>query len=117
MKLKFFTVAKKMAEYGDHHTYRVGAALVKKNRVVGTGFNKYKTHPASPSPYKHIHAEVAAVLSASDATGADIYVFRQTRNNTLGMSKPCKWCEAFLRTRNVRAVHYSTEEGYATYVL
>lgn len=114
MKPKFFKVAEKMALHGEHHQHKVGAAVVRKNRVIGVGFNKVKTSPKSNHKFKMIHAELAAVLNAGaeELQGSTVYVFRKTRNNTLGLSKPCESCEALLKSVGVKKVCYSIDGGY-----
>lgn len=119
MKIGFFRLAKKAATFGQHKQHRIGAVLIKKNRVIATGFNKSKTHPRSPNFYKVLHAETDCILGVDEEIleNSEIYVYRQTRNSTLGTAKPCSYCEWLLRLKKVKKVHYTTEEGYKTYVL
>lgn len=118
MKTNFFKLAKKASLSGEHFQHRIGAVLIKKNKVVSIGFNRQKTHPKSPSPFKYLHAEIDCILGVDSDTlmDSELYVYRQTRNNTLGLSKPCKHCLWMLQLAGIKKIHHTSEEGYTTYV-
>jgi dCMP deaminase len=90
----------------------MGAVVVKKNKVIGMGFNKIKTHPKSNHPQKMIHAELDAILDCSeeDLIGADLYVFREYKNGEWACAKPCKHCQELISLCGVKNVFY-TDEG------
>lgn len=111
MKPKFFQLAEKLAEKSTHYNHKHGAVLVRKGRVLGVGFNSYKTSPKSPHPWKFIHAEFSAILNSrlEDFTDCEIYIIRTKKLGGLGNSKPCKFCERMIKSLNIRVVHYSTD--------
>lgn len=53
---------------------------------------------------KH-HAEGRVVRKLD--VGAVVYVARVRKNGDVAMSRPCPACQALLRSRGVRAVHYT----------
>ena len=111
---KFFDLAQKLSMKSAYYQ-QLGAVIVQKSKILGVGFNKpNKTHVKSNTPYKTIHAELDAILSASfnNLTGATIYVYRQHRNGALAMSKPCKYCLHMLAAYGIRTIYYTTEGGY-----
>jgi|SRR5581483_1298042 len=110
----FINLAKKASEKSDHHKYKMGCVIAKGNKVLGIGFNTNKTHPRSPHTYKSIHAEFMAWMNAgySDIAGATAYVFRQQKDGTLAMAKPCECCWQFLVESGVSEVVYSFEGTY-----
>lgn len=114
MKERFFMLAKKLASHSDHSQHHLGAAIVSGNKVIGVGFNKNKTHPKSFHKFKGIHAEFSAVMNSREQNvrGASIYVYRETKNGTLGNSKPCIFCQDMLRSVYIKNVYYTTENGY-----
>lgn len=92
-----------------------GAVVVKGGRVLGTGFNKNRNHPAIVSP-EHIktdcsyHAEEIAIREAGEGNvkGAIIYVARVNRHGSDRESKPCAKCSALIdRVGIKRVVHTS----------
>lgn len=114
MQVKFFEIAKKLSYKSEYH-HQIGAVLIKKNKIVGTGFNKpYKTHPLSNHPFRTIHAELDAILDADkeDIEGSTIYVYRQHRNGSLATAKPCEHCQELLKRYNIKKVCYTDSGVY-----
>jgi deoxycytidylate deaminase len=114
MKHKFFELARKLAFKSNHHTHKLGCVIVRKNEIVSLGFNKLKTHPKSNHPFKSLHAELDAILSADreDIRGADLYIFRETKFGNPAMAKPCKYCEAAIKEVGINRVFYSCNNGF-----
>jgi deoxycytidylate deaminase len=94
--------------------HRVGAVIVKGNRVLSTGYNEltYSKFIGKPS----VHAEERAVVKLlkehrlSDLAGSTIYVSRFTKSGKLGVSRPCCRCSDLLRSVGVVRAFY-TEDG------
>lgn len=114
MKLRFFEIAKKASKNSNHHSHVIGSVIVSNGKVVSTGYNQIKTHPDSPHPFKHIHAEFKAVLAANRAnlSGASIYVYKEDKNGYISMCKPCSSCERFLRSVGIKRVYYTDYKKY-----
>lgn len=114
MKERFFKLAEKLSEKSDHPTHKHGSVVVRGNRIYGIGFNKAKTSPKSPTAYKMIHAELAAVLSThmENLSGCDIYVYRKTKNGRIANSFPCHFCFEMLQSLDVRRIYYSHEDNF-----
>lgn len=115
-------LAKKMSHKSDHADYRIGAVVVKKNKILGLGYNRNKTHTKSPHKYRHLHAEIDAMLGISidDLRNAEIYVWRQTKNGVPALAKPCLSCMQAIKISRLKMVHYTAdaaEEGFATELL
>lgn len=104
----FLNLAKKESFKSDHHSHRIGAVITRKNKVIGRGFNLLKTHPKSPHPFRSMHAEFLAAISANyDLNGATIYIFRQHKNGNPAIAKPCQSCYNFLVSLGVKRIVYS----------
>jgi len=73
-----------------------------------------KSHPQSPHRnWKQRHAEFNAVISADwDVEGATAYIFREQKDGTLAIAKPCTSCAAFLVSNGVREIVYSFQGSY-----
>lgn len=109
----FLAQAKKASSKSDHHQYKMGCVLVRGSRILGSGYNMIKTHPLSPHAFKSIHAEFMAYINAGrDVQGATAYIFRQQKNGSLAMAKPCKSCWKFLMDQGVKRVVYSFEGSF-----
>jgi deoxycytidylate deaminase len=111
MKTKL-AVAIGAASSSKHEKFKVGAAIFRRNKLVSTGYNKNKTHPASTHPYCRIHAELAALINArQDVKGCDMFVARIRKDGETALAKPCKYCMALLLEYGIRVVSYTTNDG------
>lgn len=109
---RFMALAKKASERSDHHSHKIGCVIVRGSKVLGTGFNVIKTHPKSPHEFSSVHAEFMSVLNAGNVSGATAYVFRQTKDGTPSISRPCKDCWKYLLECGVKKVVYSFEGSF-----
>lgn len=110
---RYLNLAKRLAQKSNHHSYKLGCVVVNKGKVVGLGYNKLKTHPKSNHEWSMIHAEFDAILgvSASDLHNAEVLVYREKKNGSVGLAKPCKCCEKMLREAGIKKVYYTNEMG------
>lgn len=107
-----FRYAVKAAYLSDMHTYRVGAALMNKNRVISIGWNSTKTHPKCPTKYsRHAEFNVFVGVSPLDVSGCTLFVARITKTNRASMAMPCKDCQMFLRALNLRRIFFTNRIG------
>jgi deoxycytidylate deaminase len=113
---RFLNLALKIAAKSDHPFYRMGAVLVKGNRVISIGLNKHKTNPNQLSHHGagyagSIHAELDAMIS-NNTVGCDLYVARIMANGTAGMAKPCQNCMKLCYAYGIKKVFFTTGNGY-----
>lgn len=117
MKPRFFKLAQTLSKKSKSYP-RVGCVIVKKNKVVGLGFNdRSKTHPRAKNMSQTLHAELHAIIGVptEDLKGSHVYVFREYANGDLAMTKPCAACHAALVAAGVKKVFYTTYGGYDGY--
>jgi deoxycytidylate deaminase len=114
MKQEYFlAVARQASCKSDHHSHKMGCVIAKGNKILGVGHNVLKTHPKSPHKYKSIHAEFMAAINAGyDIEGATAYIFREQKDGTWAMAKPCDYCWKFLMELGVKEVVYSFEGSF-----
>lgn len=118
--LKKFDIAKVAASHSEHNSVAMGAAIFKKNDLVSIGFNSYKTHSRYNKIHSYennqtfvLHAEMSAILKARrDLRGCDIFVYREYKNGSLAMAKPCIACHAALLEVGIRYIYYTSPEGF-----
>lgn len=112
-----FRIALTMAKKSEYRPYKIGACLMRGSRVISGGFNQIKTHPITRRFENHyitgLHAEMHACVGVNEKNlkGADIYVIRARRDNTIGLAKPCSICQCFLRELGIRRVYFSNNDG------
>ena len=119
MKQKWFETARAVAMTGvgtgPRRSFRHGAVLVKKNRVVSVGLNSMKTHPILSrfTLWPYMHAESNAIIrhGLDNCEGLGLYVVRIDRNNDYMMSKPCRACRGLIEQAGLSDTYYTDERG------
>ena len=91
------------------YKFKLGCAIVYKNRIISIGYNKNKTHPKSNTDHNTIHAELDAIIKVWDEDLSDcfLYVCRIKKDNSFGLAKPCYWCMNLIREKNIRNVYHT----------
>jgi deoxycytidylate deaminase len=109
----FIGIARQEAKKSSY-TFRLGAVVLRKGKIVGKGYNKVKTHPRLFKEYGYfsIHAECDALLkAASNGNGDTIIVVRIIKNGKYSCSKPCEKCLAFIKEYGIKKIIYSDWDG------
>lgn len=106
----FFRLARNVSKHSTHHKHHLGAVLVSSGNVISVGFNKGKSD--SKGWVCGIHAEMSAIHSSSrdDLKGAVMFVYRERKDGSLGMARPCQKCMEVLREKKIKRVYYTTSE-------
>lgn len=109
--IRYFQQAKDWASLSNHHTYKLGCVLVKKNRIVGSGYNQIKTHTKSIHKFNMLHAEISALIGidAEKLKNSYAFVYRERKDGKPAMAKPCEACELALRQAGVKRVYYTID--------
>lgn len=109
MRLSYFKICERISRNSDHHQHKIGAVVVNNGKVLSQGFNKMKTDPNSPHPYKSCHAEFVAIkaLPKKDLKNATIYVFRQQRDGQYANAKPCMSCRKLIEASGIKKIIYT----------
>ena len=108
-----FRIASKQAKKSSFMQHRLGAVIVKGNRVLSTGYNaiRYSKELRNST----VHAEEAAILKLlkakrfEDLAGSTLYVTRFTKGGRIGLAKPCVRCRDLINSVGISKVHYSTD--------
>lgn len=124
---RFFQIAKVISRMSTHHRFKVGALIVHKNKLISAGTNSNKSHPVQKrydkvrgfKTYHGCHAEVRAILNSklSTLTDCTVYVYRETKNGTLGNSRPCPACLKMIRDYDIKTIYYTTDNGFCKEIL
>jgi deoxycytidylate deaminase len=119
MKPKFFELAKKLSKKSDYSQYHLGACVVKKNRVLGIGFNRNRTHPKANSLYHYLHAEIDSLLGLNftQLKNATMYIYRETKLGAPALAKPCPSCRIAIENSGIKRIIYTTHLGYTEEVI
>lgn len=128
--MSYFRIAKNLSELSDHRT-KVGCAIVSGHRIISSGHNSdSKCHKIQADidrksfhcdcPGK-LHAESDAIIycikNNIDLSRATIYVYRELKDGTKAMARPCPRCMRLIKEQGIRKIKYSTDEGYASEIV
>lgn len=111
----FFHLAELASKKSTHPKYKVGCVIVVSGRVMSLGWNQNKTHPRHANPQnsfrRTIHAEVNAIMSASDISGGIVYVYRELKNGRPALARPCNYCYKLLEEKGVKRIYYTVRSS------
>lgn len=129
--LKFFQKARALTKYSDYRDVHIGCVIVSKNKIIGEGFNTYKTHPMQKkfdvfrdlnvknevSHLHALHAEIMALASIKDTnvdlSKAEVYIYRKMKRKPFGMVRPCPACMQALKLNGIKHIYYTSNNGLA----
>jgi deoxycytidylate deaminase len=92
--------------------FKIGAALIRRGRIVAVSHNTTKTHPkfGSKKDFKTLHAEGNVIWTAKKlgipTQGLTIMVYRRNWLN----SKPCESCQKLIKKAGIAKVIYTNNE-------
>lgn len=125
---KFFDLAKEVSKLSSITRHSIGAVLVSKNwDIIGVGSNVRKSHPKQAEFARQVglehkiymHAEIQCLVNSKQRNlhGSRLFVYREHRDGTLALAKPCKICMTAIRHFGIRDIYYTTLDGHAHEVL
>ena len=110
-----FRIAEKQARKSTFEKHRLGAAIVKGNRVLATGFNEIRYSDITKQ--STVHAEESAIIQLlksnrlHDLLGSKLYVTRFTKAGSVACSRPCSRCLALMRSVGISRMFYIGRDG------
>lgn len=122
----FFRIARNVSRMSNFPGAKIGAVVVNKHRIISSGYNsKDKCHRLQVELNKKrfnepskgaVHAELDALLpliNKVDLSNATMYIYREYKDGTIAMCRPCKSCMSIIRRCGIKKIYYTTPEGYA----
>lgn len=125
---RFFEITRLISYTSEYKRIKIGAIVVKKNKVISVGVNSYKTHPIQKKYNRFrfdvvtkdtahtLHAEIQALVNIPYGTELEdlsLYIYREHRDGKLAKSRPCPSCMNFIKDIGIKRICYTTDEGYA----
>lgn len=99
------------AALSSEYKFRMAAMVVKSGRVLSINTNYNKRSRTTPPNRWSTHAEIRALRSASETSGATLYVARLSKSGTLACAKPCAWCMEHILTAKISRVVYTDSDN------
>ena len=130
---KYFSIAKEYSLYSDFPKIHIGAIIVYKNKVVSYGYNTTKQHPLQAKYNKYrtidgkpcdvcqmnntLHAELMSIINLlrtfkDNLNKCSIFVYREYKNGSTALCKPCEGCEKALHDIGIKNIYYTTNNGW-----
>lgn len=104
------------AAKNSNYFYKLGAVILKGNRVIETGFNKIGHCKINNFPNSR-HAEMDVILKVLRSNNglhklanSTLLVSRITSTGT-GLAKPCSKCMSLIKSVGIKEVIYTTNTG------
>ena len=123
---RFFEIARLISHTSEYKRIKIGAVVVKKNKIISVGVNSYKTHPIQKKYNRFrfdiedtnhtLHAEIQALVNipyGTELNDLTIYIYRESRKGRLAKSRPCPSCMKLIKDIGIKKICYTTDEGYA----
>src|SRR3990167_11544742 len=112
-------IAIKIAHESKFKRARVGAVVVRGNRVLSTGCNRIGFSKYLPDRLfrESVHAEAQAILEllkhkrGNELVGSNMYVSRINNSGIARFSRPCSACQLLIEAVGIRKVFYTTNQG------
>lgn len=118
------------SDYSGCGSARVGTVVVYKGTVLAKGYNSNVTHTYQDlwnvKRFKNtgngylpakLHSEINCLRKIRyldiDFSRVHVYNYRELRDGTIAMSRPCPSCMAALKSLGIKHIHYTTLDGYA----
>lgn len=126
---RYFDLAKKVSKLSDYETNKTGAILVHKNKILSVGCNKKQSSPIQKKyniyrttnkrvydvnkQNNYTHAEISCLQGYTrHIKNCSIFVYREKKDGSIGLSKPCNACSMYLKDKGVKNIYYTTDNGW-----
>lgn len=106
----YFRLAKNISKNSDHRV-KMGCVIAKK-KPVSAASNKSKTHTrCNYGMSNSTHAEIRALINCGcdDLVGGVAYIYREKKNGSYGLARPCNHCYEALKSAGIKGIYYTVE--------
>ena len=128
-----FKLARASSKLSDYKSgcssARVGCVVAYKGTVLSKGFNSDKTHTTQARYNKwrykdngnnylpqKLHSEIKALEAIKyldiNFSKVHIYIYRELKDGTMALSRPCPSCMARIKEMGIKNIHYTTADGF-----
>ena len=131
-EMRILDNARSVSLASDFPRAKIGCVISYKGKVIASGCNSTKTHslqekynvyrfPPELGAIPSLHAETAAMVhflnhthkSHIDPRDCTIYVYREWKDGTIAMARPCKSCMKMIKDMGFKNLVYTTPDGVA----
>lgn len=117
--LPFMAYARKASLESTYH-HKIGVVIANKKTVLATGFNQLR-HKRFGNRFRawpeSLHGEIDALTKVNrfKLEGAEVYIYRENKNNIPVISYPCENCYEALKWAKVKKIYFTIEDSKLNY--
>jgi len=122
----YFKIANEISRLSDYRV-QIGCVIVNQHKIISSGHNSNsKCHPIQrrldEKEFKcccegKLHAESDAIIYCMrnhiDLNNATLYVYREHKDGSKAMARPCSRCMRLIKQNGIRKIKYTTNDGIA----
>jgi deoxycytidylate deaminase len=115
---KFMNIAKEESKKSTLTDWRIGAVIVKGNKIISRGHNKLSGKMQIIEQRYNIklwslHAEMLAIMDCKeDINGSVLFIAGTKMNGNAVYCRPCKHCMKMIKQFSFHAIYYLTKDGF-----
>jgi len=118
---RYFEEARNEAKRSSLQTWRMGCVIVKGNRIIGRGFNRFSgkidglSKKYGMENLWSLHAECDAIINSTEnIRNAVLFIAGIYGDNKRGIynCRPCKNCMKILLNMDFKAIYYESRDGF-----
>ena len=115
MNIFRYMMLAKIESHKSEYPQKVGAVIIKGNRIISKGYNQLRHCKTSKSFTDwdiSLHAERDACrkVNKDNLKGCYIFVYRELANGDLALAKPCDGCMGIIEKFGIKRVYHTTSE-------
>ena len=121
-EIAYFEAAKAISKLSNHNQ-KMGCVIVNKHKIISSGYNsETKCHRLQAeldmNYYKmqsagKLHAETSALLPLrrTDLSKASIFIYRETKDGTKALARPCPCCQKLIKQFGIKHIYYTGSDS------
>lgn len=103
---------KKLPRHPEYECYKHFSFLVMDDKILSCHTNSASRPFGGYPPHSKLHSEAALLLNGRHGNGFEVVNVRMNKKGDTLLAKPCKCCEAHLKTWGCAEVWWTTEKEW-----
>jgi deoxycytidylate deaminase len=116
----YFSKAREISKLSDFRRSKHGSVIVHNKNIISMAHNRGKVFVEFTKRFQSeqsLHSELAAILKVKNKKvlkDSSLFVYRELKNGTPSISRPCDTCMRIIKSFGITHVYYSYEnpEGF-----
>jgi deoxycytidylate deaminase len=124
--IRYLKLAEAVSKFSDFKPYKIGCILICKKQILSVGHNTNKSHPIQKeyNSFRELygeninhkaHAEINCIVKVIkldvDLSNCILYIFRQHKDKTWAMARPCPGCMRFIQDQGIKTIIFTNNNN------